>query len=294
MKQPDPGALLSIGELARRSGVPVETLRTWERRYGFPASLRRPSGHRRYAAEVLPQLLLAVQAMEAGLRPRQALHTGERELRDFLFPTSPPPGDQSSPWHPLMEATRSLDSRALDGELRRGVARLGRRRFQEEVLLPFLREMGDLWERGEISVVHEHFASEQVQAILQEQWTKLSASATGESVVCAALPGETHVLPLHLAAWTLAEKGLRVVFLGANTPLPALLEAVQATNSRTLLTRMGPGRDSRATTDLRQLRQELPTSVSLLVGGPGSPRIPGVTPLATFLALEAWTEEDSK
>jgi len=39
---------LSIGELARQTGVPVATLRSWEDRYGFPRPQRLPGGHRRY------------------------------------------------------------------------------------------------------------------------------------------------------------------------------------------------------------------------------------------------------
>jgi DNA-binding transcriptional MerR regulator len=40
---------LSIGELARRTGVPAATLRSWEDRYGFPRPQRMAGGHRRYA-----------------------------------------------------------------------------------------------------------------------------------------------------------------------------------------------------------------------------------------------------
>ncbi len=46
MDEPQDG--LSIGELARQTGVPFATLRSWEDRYGFPRPLRRPGGHRRY------------------------------------------------------------------------------------------------------------------------------------------------------------------------------------------------------------------------------------------------------
>jgi len=50
------GARLSIGALSRATGIPVETLRTWEGRYGFPVPERRPSGHRVYALSTIPRL----------------------------------------------------------------------------------------------------------------------------------------------------------------------------------------------------------------------------------------------
>jgi DICT domain-containing protein len=46
VNQPQDG--LSIGELARQTGVPVATLRSWEDRYGFPRPQRLEGGHRRY------------------------------------------------------------------------------------------------------------------------------------------------------------------------------------------------------------------------------------------------------
>ena len=43
---------LSIGTLSSATGVPVDTLRTWERRYGFPAPVTRTGGsHRRYSVD---------------------------------------------------------------------------------------------------------------------------------------------------------------------------------------------------------------------------------------------------
>jgi len=44
----DPQDGLSIGELARQTGVPAATLRSWEERYGFPRPRRLEGGHRRY------------------------------------------------------------------------------------------------------------------------------------------------------------------------------------------------------------------------------------------------------
>jgi len=59
-RRPDPDRGIAIGELAARTGVGVGTLRMWERRHGFPAPERLPSGHRRYRAvdaELVAQVL---------------------------------------------------------------------------------------------------------------------------------------------------------------------------------------------------------------------------------------------
>jgi DICT domain-containing protein len=57
----------SIGELSRRTGVPVATLRTWEVRYGQPRARRRPSGHRRYDDDAVRAVGLMVGQRAAGL-----------------------------------------------------------------------------------------------------------------------------------------------------------------------------------------------------------------------------------
>jgi DNA-binding transcriptional MerR regulator len=60
------GAVLSIGEVANRTGVPVPTLRVWERRFAFPSPERQPSGHRRYTEADCEQIAQVVAEREAG------------------------------------------------------------------------------------------------------------------------------------------------------------------------------------------------------------------------------------
>ncbi len=60
--------MLTIGELARRTGVNVATLRMWEERHGFPVSVRLPSGHRRYADGIVEQVLRVQRRRDAGVR----------------------------------------------------------------------------------------------------------------------------------------------------------------------------------------------------------------------------------
>jgi DICT domain-containing protein len=63
-----PGAMLTIGELARRTGVNVATLRMWEERHGFPVSVRLRSGHRRYVDDTVDKVLRIQRRREAGVR----------------------------------------------------------------------------------------------------------------------------------------------------------------------------------------------------------------------------------
>src|SRR4051812_25001360 len=93
-KPPEPIAL-SIGTLSSATGVPVDTLRTWERRYGFPSPTARTEGsHRRYAAETIAQVQLIVRALELGHRPSAVVGRDLDELRKLVgaSPASSPRG----------------------------------------------------------------------------------------------------------------------------------------------------------------------------------------------------------
>ena len=68
---------LSIGALSRATRIPVETLRTWERRYGAPRPIRKPSGHRLYAASAVEHLRRVSRLLAQGHRPAEVLLLGD-------------------------------------------------------------------------------------------------------------------------------------------------------------------------------------------------------------------------
>ena len=102
------------------------------------------------------------------------------------------------------------------------------------VVLPFLREVGDRWEAGTLSVAHEHFVSDMLRRKLSAlssvppQQVLEDASAPSPVVLLACPPGERHDLVLLCVALMLRERGVRARFLGADTPSPAVLSAARA------------------------------------------------------------------
>src|SRR6185503_7763377 len=95
------GARLSIGAVSRATGVPVETLRTWESRYGFPVPERRPSGHRVYAISIVPRLRRIAEALSRGHRAAQVVAASDSDLEQLLgsraaTPVAPPAASPAS------------------------------------------------------------------------------------------------------------------------------------------------------------------------------------------------------
>jgi MerR family transcriptional regulator, light-induced transcriptional regulator len=290
-------ARLSIGALSRATGVPVETLRTWEQRYGFPGAQRRPSGHRVYAVSVVPRLRRMAEAIAAGHRAGDVVPASDDAL-DRLLAATGARARTATPWampgtattEELLALVEAFDAERLTAALLGEWGRLGPLEFLKSVVAPLVERVGRAWETGRFEIRHEHFLSERLGDLLRSLRLPFDHQASGPAVICATLPGEAHALGLQMAAIVLAAAGLRVVSLGADTP-PAELAALAADlPAAHVAISVSSAADSQATLrHLRKLRQLLPASVSVVVGGRGAPAPkPGVALMADFDALDAW------
>lgn len=99
---PDDGATLTIGELARLTGVTTAVLRTWEARHGFPQAHRLPGGHRRYRAADVPLVRRVRERRDAGVRLEVAI----AEATATLPPESPSVFAELRRRHPDLDVHR--------------------------------------------------------------------------------------------------------------------------------------------------------------------------------------------
>lgn len=313
---------LSIGALAQATGVPANTLRTWERRYGFPVAARTAGGQRVYAPEMVEHVRWVVRALDLGHRPAHVLTAPLDELRTLVgegarspteprppgppFPTSVPraegradgPGraeaaERAEPWVALM---RRLDGDGLESALTTECARLGLRAFVTEFVPGFLRAVGDAWAEGRIAPFQEHFASERLREMLARQWRPLADRNGGPVGLCAGLPGEHHVLGLHLVACTLALSGWRVIFLGGDTPVPDLAAAAAQGSAAAIFVSVSEAAEPEvARAQLESLRARLAPGALLVVGGRGAPSgLPGVDHPGSLDTLASWLESAAR
>ena len=287
MSPQDKKTLLSIGAVAQATGIPSETLRTWERRYGFPRPSRTEGGHRVYCLETVEHLKLLSVALDQGHRPGQVVGKPRKEVEPLLDLHMEPgrkpeectrkevkeiagPGEQVELW---LEAARSFDGKTFDDTFARAWYMMGPMTFLEEYAARFLQELGDAWEKGTISVAQEHFASERVRTFLATQWHALSDRSQGPRVICTTLPGEQHALGLHMAALVTALAGYQVIFLGANTPIEDIARTCHEVEGGTIVMVSSSRASNKILTSrmLRELRELLPADISLIVGGDGAP-----------------------
>jgi methylmalonyl-CoA mutase cobalamin-binding subunit len=283
--------LLSIGALARAVGTPVETLRTWERRYGFPNAERTTTGHRRYSVSALERLRLVRAAIEQGHRPSVALVASEPELQLLLgqVRSAEIVATADEPAQALAHIS-SLDGLGLERELGASLSALGALRCLEDRVGPLVREIGERWVAGELGVCHEHFASERIQDFLARQWRPLSDAARGPIAVCATPASERHTLGLHMAAFTLALHGVRVVFLGGDLPAREIARAVAQHSARACVLSAARGADRmRVERECAELRTALGPAFPIVAGGEGfAAGLTSVAQLPSLSALDRW------
>ncbi len=288
---------LSIGALSRATGIPVETLRTWEARYGFPTPERKPSGHRVYSLASVPRLRRIAEALSRGHRAGDVVAATDEAIAALLSATAAPaPGPRPLAVEPSesqpdsLRAIEAFDTDRLTRILLREWARLGPVDFLTSCLGPLLREIGDAWTAGRLEIRHEHFFSERVGDLLRSLRLPFEERAAGPLVVCSSLPGESHSLGLQMAALVLAVAGCRILFVGTEVPPPQVASLAKDLNARAIAVSVSQAsRGAGMTTQIANLRRLLPRRIGLVVGGDGAPRSrPGVEVIQDLATLEAW------
>jgi DNA-binding transcriptional MerR regulator len=218
---PDSPALLRIGELSRRHGVSPDLLRVWERRYGLLAPQRSPGGFRLYTPEDEARVRTMRRGLAQGLSAAVAARLAVRE---------PPPPDRPGRAEALADARAELGAvletfRDVDAQavLDRLLATFSVTTALRDVVLPYLRDVGDRWEAGELSVGQEHFASGIIRGRLlglARGWD----TGVGPRALLACPPDEHHDLGLLCFGLALREFGWRITHLGTDTPIDTLRE----------------------------------------------------------------------
>lgn len=293
--------LLGIGALSRACGIPSETLRTWERRYGFPEPVQRDgSAHRRYPFDAVERLRLIKRVLSQGHKPALVVGADVAALQRLLVleaGSAPPPpiagdADPGRTVAALMGAVHELNASKLDQMFAHAWDVRGAMSFLQDIASPFLREVGDQWASGDIQVFEEHFASDRLRGFLSLARQRLPVREGARVAVCAALPNDLHDLGAQMASVVLALNGHSVLFLGANTPVSDIARSAIVSTARFVALSVAAGYP---TEDLRshlvKLVQLVPPETRILLGGDGATvRINGVTHVDNWEILAEQTK----
>jgi MerR family transcriptional regulator, light-induced transcriptional regulator len=271
---------LSIAAVERDTGLSKDTLRVWERRYGFPLPGRDTLGERAYSLAEVEKLRLVKRLLDAGHRPGRVVPLPLEQLQAIADQTVDQPlrgidvaqgytmGGEDLREH--LALIRAHDLPRLRSQLTRLLSRLGVSRFVTEVVGPLNAAVGDAWLRGQIEIFEEHLYTEAVQVVLRTAIAAVPEPTDPDAprVLLTTFPGEPHGLGLLMAEAMLALEGCRCASLGTQTPLWDIVLAAQALKSDIVaLSFTGCMNPNQIADGLAELRSKLPAPVRLWVGG---------------------------
>jgi len=298
----------SIAGVERDTGLAKDTLRVWERRYGFPQPGRDAFGERAYGLQDVEKLRVIKRLLDQGHRPGRTVGLPIEELQRLSQGLS---GERmratglsqaGSDEIDLGEIVQMIKEHRAE-DLRRALAQaaitLGLTRFVTEVVAPLNVRVGEAWMRGALEVFEEHLYTESVTTIIRN--TIGNVPEQGEhstpKVLLTTFPQEAHALGLLMAQSLMAVEGCRCVSLGTQTPMRDIVLAAQAHQVDVVALSCSVNMNPNHVIDgLQELRAMLPTPVQIWAGGSSTAlrrrELPGVLALTQLddiaLAVRQW------
>lgn len=208
--------LFSIGAVSRLTGIAPSTLRSWERRYGFPAPPRRQSGHRLYSSHEVRLLESVLREIEQGRPASLAIEAVRSQSNQAEEQEA---GRIRALRARFIAACRETDALAAGEALREAWGSLTWRALTREFILPVQQRVGELWHGGEMSVAGEHLSSNLIRREILAFLRFLGDARQAPSGVLACAPSETHELGLLVLGGDLRLRGWHVIYLGQAAPL---------------------------------------------------------------------------
>ena len=253
-----------IRAAARLTGISVDTLRAWERRYQAVVPARGDRG-RVYSARHVERLRLLRELTEGGHAIGSIAGLSDAALRKLR-------GNEGGTetvaaaidLAPLRLALSHYDLGTIESIVNRHALVLAPHELIFGVILPTLRDVGAQWQSGAICPAQEHLMSGIIRGVLGSLLRLLPRRAAATRIVFAAPAGDFHELGLLSSAVLAAWAGHDALYLGANLPSAHIAHAVKVSKAGGLV--LSGTMTSASSADLKELKR-LPAHVSIWTGG---------------------------
>ena len=164
---------------AEISGVKAGLIRAWERRHGVLEPTRSPGGYRIYTQSDIQVLKHLKRLTEEGMAIAEAVKqipAIEREVNQApRLSAAPRKGsleDQLKVWREgVLEAARGLDQPKIEAVLDAAIEWLPPLAFFDGLIVPLVREAGERWHAGTLTIAEEHLISQSARQRLLALWS---------------------------------------------------------------------------------------------------------------------------
>ena len=257
-----------IAAAAKLTGIPLDTLRAWERRYAAVVPERSPRG-RVYSQQQIERLMLLREAVAQGHAIGQVAAKPDRQLSEMLKrgqalaaapnkPGAAKAGAENDMLAHILLALDRFDYIATERELNRLAAALGDpREVVHRVALPLMRLVGERWHSGRCSIAQEHMISNLLTALLASMVRSYANSNPPARVLLATPREERHGFPILASAMLCAAGGLGVIYLGTELPATDLIQAARRSQADVVLLSFSASPLPPALADIRAVGDKL-------------------------------------
>lgn len=265
----------SMQVVTRMTGLSADTIRKWESRHQAIHPDRSEGNTRRFSRGDVHRLNLLRELTEKGHRIGDLSELDDTQLQDMIrerealhapLPRSMTPGEALRLEY--IEAVRDYDSRRSRDVLSRAVASLDFEQLAHRFLLPVLRETGDRWQNGQMSVGQEHFLTSQLRGLLTTVLAMTPVSRKGRKVVISTPSGHQHEMGAMVAAVLVASHGFEPIYLGPDLPAEDMIQAVREAGAEILMLSVIRDVDASERRRLAQTLRTLSRQVTTWVGLP--------------------------
>ena len=276
-----------IAAVERDTGIGRDTLRVWERRYGFPKPERNAKGERTYPESQVKRLQLVRRLMDRGWRPGRIVGLDEKSLTRLANEPVPGAKEEATRFLPLLQTVHKRDVAALYALLVHTRDEMGLRRLVLEVVAPAARIVGERWAAGELEIFEEHLFTRTVTKFLDTGIGRVDRVEGRPAALLATLPGEPHSLGLMMVEALLYDKGQPTLNLGTEVPLDQLVQASTMLGADTLALSFSSAYPyGQIRKNLVELRARIPGHIRVWIGGGGAQRLKRLPPGVSRKTLE--------
>ncbi len=267
----------SISEVERDVGIAKETLRVWERRYGFPTPQRDNNGERVYPPDQVHKLTLVKRLLDQGYRPGKIMTLDMAGLAELGGKQVSGPAARGLDDPEIAECLDLLRAHKL-AELRQRLSQamltMGLQPWVLELIAPLTTAVGVAWSQGSIAVFEEHLFADMLQTVLRNAIVAATGQRNREldqpRVILTTVPQERHGLGLLMVEVMLALEGAHCISLGVQTPLADIVAAVESQQADIVALSFSSVTSPRAAVDnINELRTRLGEQTEVWCGGSG-------------------------
>lgn len=267
-------SLYPIRAVSKLTGISIDTLRAWERRYQA-VSPQRDDNRRLYSREDIERLQLLNAAVGSGHSIGRLADLSDGELRGLISASVEPveagalkTDDPEINLRTIQYAIERLDFAAAERELSLLAALLTPRDLVHRVARPLLRYVGEAWHEGRLGIAHEHMTSALLRNLLGAMVSLHRRASPVSRLLFATPSGERHEMGILMCAMLAVGGGLGMIYLGADLPGSEIVMAAQQTAPEAVVLGFVGAEEAEARIkSLCDIADRLPSQIELWVGG---------------------------